>query len=521
MGESHVFVTKGSLTNFACDAWLLPTDRSYSIRKHWRDAVRGLESAVNDSRDAPFGSKSKLTQPLDSWPVGEPLPVLTAVPYEGISSVDDLIAPLREFVQVAAESSRERSAKGRRDTARPVPLLGIPLFGTGGGGAGFVRGDVIKRLLEEARRAAAEAQVDIALVLRDEKDFAFAQELRKRNGTDWWPSLDPEVRGQAQRLADYALEGKLVPFMGAGVSMSAGAPSWGQLLDGLASEARLSEPDKTSLRKRSNLDQAGILRSIFSERAERGGTSFNQAIASRVDLKRYGLAPTLLATLGSREAITLNYDTLFEMASADAGIPRTVIPDGAQEKNAWLLKLHGSVTNPESIVLTRDDYLGFNVSRNALSALVKATLMTQHLLFVGFGLEDDHFHEILHDVRRALPRTVHEKDGIATALMLSKDPLGERMWSNQLSLVSMGPDASGSTARTLEIFLDYLVAQAADSHSYLLAEGYEHALSNAEQSLRKKLQDLDLQLTSDEKASSGGRRLEAMLAELGASSRIA
>ena len=77
MGESHVFVTKGSLTNFACDAWLLPTDRAYSIKKHWLDAVCGLEAAVKENRDEDFASGSKLTQPLDSWSAGEPLPVLT------------------------------------------------------------------------------------------------------------------------------------------------------------------------------------------------------------------------------------------------------------------------------------------------------------------------------------------------------------------------------------------------------------------------------------------------------------
>lgn len=516
MGESHVFVTRGSLTNFACDAWLLPTDRSYSIRKHWLDAVPKLKDAVKGIRDEEFGNGSKLTQPLDSWSPKKPLPVLTSVPYEGISSVEDLLPPLREFVTVAAERARARWTSGRTDMDRQVPLLGLPLFGTGGGGAGFVRGDVIKCLLEEARRAATEAGVDVAMVLRDEKDFAFAQELRKCESALWWPSLESEALIQAESLADHARRGQLVPFMGAGVSMSAGAPSWKQLLDGLASDAHLSDQEKVSLEKRSNLDQAGILQSVFKERTKQGKTSFNQAIAKRVKLNRYGLAPALLASLGSREAITLNYDTLFETASADAGFPRTVIPGGVQKKNAWLLKLHGSVTDPKSIVLTRDDYLSFNVSRNALSALVKATLMTQHLLFVGFGLEDDHFHEILHDVRRALPKAPHEKNGIATAMMLSKDPLGERMWSNQLSLVSMGPETNGRTARALEMFLDYLVAMATDSHSYLLAYGYEQALTDAEQLLRKRLQDLSDQLTDEETKSSGGRRLQEMLAELGA-----
>ncbi|MCC3291765.1 SIR2 family protein [Arthrobacter sp. zg-Y1110] len=515
MGESHVFVTRGSLTNFACDAWLLPTDRTYSIAGYWREALPGLEAVLASSRDVDFSSGAKLAQPLDSWPAGEPMPVLTAVPYYGISSVEDLVPPLREFVRVAAEQvgRRQRAAGGK--PSRPVPLLAMPLFGTSGGGAGLVRGDVIQRLLQEARRAAAESGVDVALILTNDKDFAFAQELRKRQ-PDWWKPLDRELQDHAARLAAHARDGKLVPFMGAGVSMSAGAPSWDELLARLATAAQLSGDESESLKKRGHLDQAGILRSIYEERSDAGGRSFNQAIADLVELKRYGLAPALLASLGSREAITLNYDELFEFASADAGVPRSVIPDGGGENDDWLLKLHGSVTNPDSIVLTRDDYLGFNASRNALSALVKATLMTQHILFVGFGLADDHFHEILHDVKRALPPEPRGKDGSATALMLSADPLDRRMVS-QLNLVPMNEESGTAAGRTLEIFLDLLVALSTDSHSYLLAEGYEGALTESERSLRETLLDLTKRLTDDEAQSSGGVRLQEMLAELGAS----
>ncbi|MCQ1987513.1 SIR2 family protein [Arthrobacter sp. zg-Y844] len=518
MGESHVFVTRGSLTNFACDAWLLPTDRTYSIAGHWREALPGLESVVASSRDVDFASGAKRAQPLDSWPADEPMPVLTAVPYYGISSVEDLVPPLSEFIRVAAEQVERRRRAANDDPSRPVPLLAMPLFGTGGGGAGLVRGDVIQRLLQEARRAAAESDVDVALILTNEKDFAFAQELRKRQ-PDWWKPLDRELKDHAARLGAHARDGKLVPFMGAGVSMSAGAPSWDNLLAALAKAAQLSPPESKSLKKRGHLDQAGILRSLYEERSDAGGRSFNQSIADLVELKRYGLAPALLASLGSREAITLNYDELFEFASADAGVPRSVIPDGGGENDDWLLKLHGSVTNPDSIVLTRDDYLGFNASRNALSALVKATLMTQHILFVGFGLADDHFHEILHDVKRALPPEPRGKDGAATALMLSADPLDRRMVS-QLNLVPMNEESSeksnAAAGRTLEIFLDLLVALSTDSHSYLLAEGYEGALTESEQSLRETLLDLTKRLTDDEAQSSGGVRLREMLAELGA-----
>jgi hypothetical protein len=112
---------------------------------------------------------------------------------------------------------------------------------------------------------------------------------------------------------------------------------------------------------------------------------FNEAVANAVRLDRYGLAPAMLASLRTEQAITLNYDTLFERASSNANDDRRVIPDDGSisTSDKWLLKLHGSVRRPESIVLTRDDYLGYSANQEALSAIVKANLITHHLLFVG------------------------------------------------------------------------------------------------------------------------------------------
>ena len=58
----------------------------------------------------------------------------------------------------------------------------------------------------------------------------------------------------------------------------------------------------------------------------------------------------------------------------------------------------------------------------ALAGIVQALLLTRHMLFVGFALRDDHFHAVVHDVRRALgDNTRPEKLG--TALLLEPDQL--------------------------------------------------------------------------------------------------
>lgn len=126
-------------------------------------------------------------------------------------------------------------------TARPVPLLGMPALGTGAGGGGPQRGAVLRELTKAAREAAAEAGVDIALVLFSESDLALAQARRRRPGApDPWPELPSRLRDKAKQLAGLAIRGRLVPFMGAGVSVSAGLPTWQELIDRLARSVDLT-----------------------------------------------------------------------------------------------------------------------------------------------------------------------------------------------------------------------------------------------------------------------------------------
>ncbi|MCM6764089.1 SIR2 family protein [Rathayibacter sp. ZW T2_19] len=515
MPRPHVFVTRGSLLNFACDAWLLPTDSRLMITSFWR-ALPGLQERVDAVRTAEFARGEDVALPLAPRE-GEPTPVLTAVPPRRISGPEDstgyaeVARRLHAFVERAAGVARAHPV-----TNRPLPLLAVPVFASAGGGSGAVRDALLVQQLRVLREAAEEFQVDIALVTRRDDVHAFAQSRRRAEAS--WPELTASMLDEVHDLAGRARAGRLVPFLGAGASVSAGGPSWGELLQKLAARIELDSATASRLADKNILDQASYLATLFDEK-EPG--SFARAVADEIgSLQRYGLAPALLTAIDSEQAITLNYDRLFETAAADAGTPRSVIP-GVQEAGSerWLLKLHGTVDDPSSIVLTRDDYLGFDSSRRALSAIVQATLATRHLLFVGFGLTDDHFHEIVHDVRRAFPSS--GPGDLATALTLFEDPLDERLWQGRLRLVPMLRvpfDRSRLTeaARLLEIFLDALGAFATDAHSYLLADGHESALSPAELRLRERLASLVSETSEEERATGAWAEVAAMGARLGA-----
>lgn len=337
---------------------------------------------------------------------------------------------------------------------------------------------MFKVLYAECVRAAETYGVDIAIVLRDPRDYDLAQSIR-RGHDDAWPSLSASHLKAARRLGVEARGKRIVPFMGSGVSVSAGAPAWQSLIEDLAQRAGLDPATAADLAKNHDLlDQAAYLRRVFEQEFPSDPSAFTTAVISAVDMPRYGLAPALLASLDSEQAVTLNYDRLFEIAASDAHAPRRVIPGKETEPERWLLKLHGTVEEPASIVLTRDDYLNFNADRAALSSLVKATLMTRRLLFAGFGVSDPHFHEIVHDVRRSLP---DRSEPFGTVLTMTDSPTTRKLWHGDLEFIVL------PSPRLHDIFLDALLAHAASTHSYLMASGYAAALPPADAALREAL----------------------------------
>ena len=155
--------------------------------------------------------------------------------------------------------------------------------------------------------------------------------------------------------------------------------------------------------------------------------------------------------------------------------PASVLPwESAAEGRPWRLKLHGSIDHQDDIVLSRDDYLSYGERRAALAGIVQALLITRHMLFVGFGLDDDNFHRILHEVRNAVGDATSRPDSstFGTVLALEGKPLATEMWRGDLRTISLGSEVSPESARRLELFLDLLVSDVADSASHLLDESF-------------------------------------------------
>lgn len=478
----HVFVVPGDVTRLAADSWLLPTDRTIDVQSGWLESVEGLQVALDGLGDQASVFRAGIAQALvlPDWPKTSPVPVLVAVPYHGVDNAECIIGPLDEGLRLAAAAAHSRVGLRCHTAQRGLPLVALPFFGSAGGGGDWLKGELIRTVLDVAAAVAAATEVDVVLVLRNESALAQAHALRRADPRAW-QDLDPDLVDRARTLAEHARSGRLVPFIGAGVSATAGVPLWKDLVRKLSKD--LPRCEKQALEHLDMLDQGNVVRGLFRNRAR-----FTKEVARLTSVERYGLAPALLAGLPTREAVTLNYDDLYEKAAEAMGRKPAVLPEQAVgEDGRWLLKLHGTVDDPGSIVLTRDDYLGYGRGREALSALAKAMLLTRHLLFVGFGLEDDHFQALMYDVHEVLPPHRRHKRWLGTAVMLSTTPLQRRMWDKDLDLVPVGGFDVPHQARRLEIFLDCLLAHADQGLSFFLDDRYLPRLTPSEQRLRERL----------------------------------
>ncbi len=235
----------------------------------------------------------------------------------------------------------------------------------------------------------------------------------------------------------------------------------------------------------------------------------------------YALAHALVADLPVQEFVTTNYDPLVEQAAADVGRDLRVLPfEEARPGAPWLLKLHGDAAHPDSVVLTREQYLEFGDHRSALAGVLQSLLLTRHVLFVGTSMLDDDLIRIAHQVRNVL----HEPDDAprrrsGTVLALAEDPVRARLWERDVATVAMTSRAeavpAAEAARRLEVLLDLLGCLASRPTGYLLDPAYRGLLDEEETALADALADAAAALGGGTGRSWAAQEVLRLLRELG------
>jgi hypothetical protein len=514
--SGHVFVVGADLTRLACDDVLVPTDRSLRVMASWLPLLPpdSVESQDDDGACV-AGAWSVGERVLEVPACGERRAWLVDTVADGGERDGDrglswLLEGAREALAAVARREVPAPAHGR---ARR--LVGLPALGTGWGGAAGQRGALLQQLLPVLREAADEYGCDIALVLRRPSDLAAAQRVRRAEGGGW--SLPEALRSLAEDLGERARDGDLAVFLGAGVSAAAGLPTWERLLEELATRAGLDDGLRAGLSGLPPQDAAALLARAL------GREELTAYVQERFGPGPYSLAHALIAGLPVREFVTTNYDPLVELAAADIGRPLRVLPFQEAAPGApWLLKLHGDAAHPDSIVLTREQYLEFGDHRSALAGVLQSLLLTRHVLFVGTSMLDDDLIRIAHQVRSVqhVPDTAARRRS-GTVLALREDPVRARLWEQDVETVAMtGADEladvpAAEAARRLEVLLDLLGCLSSRPTGYLLDPAYRGLLDEEETVLSDALADVAAALTGGAGQSWAGHEVLQVLRRLG------
>ena len=307
-----------------------------------------------------------------------------------------------------SKHSEQQSVFGR---ARPLIALTIPGVGRNDR-ADILSDDVLLPwVLSACYRAANTYAVDVGLCTTDKRAYYVANVLRERccpfaEGPFWM--LTPQHKEQIGRLQGLVRSGRLALLFGSGVSVPSGLPNWTELLTELARGAGFSEHEVREMQLLSLLDQPMLV-----EERMGGREALNALIQHVLRRGRYTPSHCLLGAM-KVPAFTTNYDDLYEEAVGSGvdehGDREEVLrlPWDAARLAAMpidaprLVKLHGCVTKPRSIVLTRQDYLRYEDERTALRGTLQQTLLERELLVVGFSMVDENVHIIIDSVRQSM-----------------------------------------------------------------------------------------------------------------------
>ena len=454
--SGHVFVVHGLLEAVRYDVVVVPTDSEFNVESRWKALLTDGTPRKPDDWGRGYGRSPDTDQ---VWFIS----VHDRAPVTG----DQLGRRIEAMVGEILDANR--SSENKR------VVIAMPVLGIGGGAQGSRRGSVVRELLQCLTDIARAQHVDLALVTSNLAVHSAAQHFR-REDPRFTSELTDAERASAKDLGMLAQQGHLALFIGAGVSMAAGLPSWDKLLKDLAREANIADADFKSLAD-SPLDQAEL---VWLNLQERLGPAVVEMVAGA---EQVSLAHALLAGLNAGQVVTTNYDELYEHAVESTGRPRpAVLPrEQAEPDRAWLLKMHGDIADEQSIVLTRRSFVRYDANSRPAGSLLQSLMMTKHLLVVGTSMSDDNVIRLAVEVDDFLKSDAQ----FGTFLDVSAPSARTRLWEKRFRWLNCCGDDIAARVRRMEIFLDAVGMYAAKDASWLLDERFSGLLEPGDEDIAK------------------------------------
>jgi hypothetical protein len=205
-----------------------------------------------------------------------------------------------------------------------------------------------------------------------------------------------------QELIEAIRKKSVILFVGGGVSMNLGLPSWNRLIDKLARDLGYETDYFTSLGDHLLLAEyyklnkgIGPLRSWMDRKWHN---------TEKVDIGKSRMHQ-LIVELDFPIIYTTNYDRWIEFAFDHFQKPYTKISDVSdlrriQEQQTQIIKFHGDFDNDSSIVLTESSYFDRLDFETPLDIKLRADVLGKSILFIGYSLSDINIRYLLYKLNK-------------------------------------------------------------------------------------------------------------------------
>jgi NAD-dependent SIR2 family protein deacetylase len=247
--------------------------------------------------------------------------------------------------------------------------------------------------------------------------------------------------------------GRLILFVGGGVSQNLGLPDFGTLVRHLENE--LGFPPKSQ----STAEYAVVAEAYLLKHGRLGALrSWMDATwhPADVDITKSEIH-NLIVDLNFPIIYTTNYDRWLEMAFEQRQRPFHKIaniadlamdPAGRTE----IIKFHGDFEDDDSLVLTEASYFQRMIFESPLDIRLRADCLAKPLLFLGYSLHDINTRYLLYRLQELWKNSPHaDQRPLSYILMLESDPAQEMVLQSRgvHPIVLESKDPGGTTLNFL------------------------------------------------------------------------
>ncbi|WP_196588114.1 SIR2 family protein [Aliivibrio fischeri] len=203
--------------------------------------------------------------------------------------------------------------------------------------------------------------------------------------------------GRFEQLVRIHKAGNLVPFIGAGLSIPSGYPSWTAFLYQCCGESGIAESELTHLLSDGLYEEAAQL--LHDDMTP---PVFNELLDSTFDAERSieGAIHYLPYIFNDKHVLTTNFDTVlervyeskeraFDAGSVKSGRSLVEVARILQTKPRSLIKVHGTCNQVTDRVLLHTEYEVAYQNSGDVSNFFERVIFKDALLFIGASLNTD------------------------------------------------------------------------------------------------------------------------------------